>query len=353
MGEIFGAGMSHYPGFHAKPQFLGQQILGNIERSIKKGWAPESWRDKENWPQPLLQEWSDDEGLSAGIKHRAAHQDAVTIIKQRLDEFNPDFVLIWGDDQWENFHDDLVPPFAVYAWEELELGPIGSNRLGGGNAWDEPPEKELTHKGHPKAAKYLVEALMDEGFDIPYSYRPLHRPHLAHAFKNTLIYLDEDRRGFNYPVIPFHINCYGERFVLSRGVGGPVPDEAERDVKAPSPKRCFEMGQAVARVIKASPYRAAVIGSSSWSHGGLVRDHDYIYPDVNADRRLYEHLSKNDLTYFRDITTAELIKAGQVELPNWCAVIGAMYEAGHKANVLSYSETHLFNSSKAVALFSP
>ena len=353
MGEIFGAGMSHYPGFHAKPEFLGQQIIGNIERSIKRGWAPESWRNQANWPKALLEEWGEDEGRAAGIEHRAAHQSAVKKVRDAMDAFNPDFVLIWGDDQWENFTDDMVPPFALYAWDEVDLGAIGNNRLGGGNFWNEPAEKETKLKGEPKAAKYLANALMDEDFDIAYSYKPLHSTHIAHAFKNTLVYLDEDRRGFPYPVVPFHINCYGDRFVLSRGAGGPVPDDGERDVKAPSPKRCFEMGQAITRIIKASPYRAAVIGSSSWSHGGLVRAHDYIYPDVQADRRLYDHLKANDLTFFRDITTDELKEAGQVEVPNWCAVVGAMHEAGYKADVLAYTETHLFNSSKAVALFNP
>jgi hypothetical protein len=27
------------------------------------------------------------------------------------DEFNPDFCVIWGDDQFENYQQDCVPPF--------------------------------------------------------------------------------------------------------------------------------------------------------------------------------------------------------------------------------------------------
>ena len=113
------------------------------------------------------------------------------------------------------------------------------------------------------------------------------------------------------------------------------------------------MGQAVARAFSESPWRVALIGSSSWSHGGLTERHDYIHPDVEADHRLYEHLKDNDLRYFRDITTGELIQAGQVEVPNWCAVIGAAYELGQAAEVLSFSPSHIFNSSKCVTLFRP
>ena len=30
-------------------------------------------------------------------------------IRRELDAFKPDFVLIWGDDQYENFREDCVP----------------------------------------------------------------------------------------------------------------------------------------------------------------------------------------------------------------------------------------------------
>ena len=40
---------------------------------------------------------------------------------------------------------------------------------------------------------------------------------LAHAFTNTLLYLDWDRRGFPWPVIPFAINCYGSDLIHAQG----------------------------------------------------------------------------------------------------------------------------------------
>ena len=352
MGEILGVGMSHYPGFAAEPLTMSRQITGNIARSVERGWADPSWNEPSNWPVAVLEEYGEDQGISAAIRHRASHLDAVVKARDAIDEFNPDVVVIWGDDQWENYRDDIVPPFAVYGWDEVQ-NPHRRHRFGGTNAWNEPDDLVFTYHGDRPKAKYLVNSLMDQGFDIAYSYRPLHQDKLSHAFFNTLLYLDDDRRGWPYPLIPFHINCYGDRFVVSHGTGGPIPEGLEPDPKAPSPKRCFEMGQAVARAFKDSPWRVVLIGSSSWSHGGLTERHDYIYPDVEADRRLYEHLNENDLTYFRDITTAELIEAGQVEVPNWCAVVGAAYELGQPADVLSFSPSHIFNSSKCVALFRP
>ncbi len=41
-----------------------------------------------------------------------------------IDEFKPDFVVIWGDDQYENFKEDIVPPFSggVRRHEHSTLG---------------------------------------------------------------------------------------------------------------------------------------------------------------------------------------------------------------------------------------
>ena len=41
---------------------------------------------------------------------------------------------------------------------------------------------------------------------------------LAHAFLNTVLFLDYDRQGFPYPVIPFQVNCYGRRVIAQHGV---------------------------------------------------------------------------------------------------------------------------------------
>jgi hypothetical protein len=351
--------MSHYPGFTADPKMIGRQLTTNIDRAIQRAVnSPEvaaRWKDQKNWPAEVREEFGDDMGAAAGVKHRAQVQEAVMKVRDAIDSFNPDFVLIWGDDQWENFHDDMVSPFAVYIWEEMRVKPHfrGDVRYDSTNAWNEPREKEFVYKGHTQAARFIVDGLMDEGLPVAYSYRGLHHDTIAHAHVNTLLYLDDDRRGFPYPVVPVHINCYGDRFVLSHGRGGPIDPKAQRDPKAPSPKLCFEMGQKTARILRDSPWRVVVVGSSSWSHGGLTKQHDYIYPDVEADKRLYERLKASDLTYFRDVTTAELDKAGQLEVPNWCALAGAMYELKQKAEVLTFAPTYVFNSSKAVAIFPP
>ena len=120
----------------------------------------------------------------------------------------------------------------------------------------------------------LASRLIEEGFDTAYAYKPLHHP-LGHAFTNAILYLDYERKGFDYPFVPFAINCYGRKVLAQRG-GLPVFDreigEADFDPPAPSPRRLFDLGAATARILADSPYRVALIASSGWSHAFLTAE---------------------------------------------------------------------------------
>ncbi len=59
-----------------------------------------------------------------------------------LDEFAPDLVVIWGDDQYENFREDVIPPFCLLAYEEMAPKPWEYHRAA--NAWNEPQRQGLS-----------------------------------------------------------------------------------------------------------------------------------------------------------------------------------------------------------------
>ena len=105
------------------------------------------------------------------------------------------------------------------------------------------------------------------------------------------------------------------------------------------------------RIIQESPYRAVVIGSSSWSHASLTTKHHYMWPDVEADRRILEELQTGQQAKWRDRETQQLVDSGQHEFLNWICLAGAM--EGRKANVLAWAETYTINSCKCVAIFPP
>ena len=297
-------------------------------------------------------EYGEDEGIASSRIHRQRLVDGFRRQRAELDAFNPDFVVIWGDDQYENFKEDIIPPFCILAYDDIECRPM-SNRDGSprDNVWGEPAEKTFKYKGHP-GAKALVSGLIDQGIDMAYAYKPLHEQGgLGHAIINTLLYLDYDRKGFDYPVVPFLVNCYGSKVIRNRG--GAVEYGTEDDPPGPSPKRCMEVGAATVRALKDSPWRVALIASSSWSHAFLTRKNNLLYPDIESDRARFEELKDGDYDAWRRLSTAQIEEAGQQEMLNWMCLAGAMDELDRKPEILDYIETYVFNSQKCLALFKP
>jgi hypothetical protein len=255
---------------------------------------------------------------------------------------------MWGDDQYENFQDDVIPPFCVLAYDTLTFQPFKRLR-GRPNIWGEPTDKTFTSPGHPRAGRWLASRLLESGIDVAYAYRPLHGDGVAHAFANTLLYLDLDRQGFTYPILPITVNCYGRDVVRNQGGGSQVYDEP--DPPAPSPRRCFELGRATARALRESPWRVVLMASSSWSHAFLTEKNHFIYPDLEADRALLAQLRAGDYEAWRDVPLAQLEASGQHEVLNWFCLAGAMAELGHKMELLDWVETWIFNAPKCLAVF--
>jgi hypothetical protein len=40
-------------------------------------------------------------------------------VRAALDSFSPDFILVWGDDQYEDFREDGVAPRCVFALDAV------------------------------------------------------------------------------------------------------------------------------------------------------------------------------------------------------------------------------------------
>ena len=347
MGDIIGLGLSHGP--HGAHQ--DHTMANYVKRAMVSPKTPIELKDPRNWPAEMQLEWGDDEGRTAAHQHRTKLADGYRRVREALDEFNPDAVVIFGDDRYENFQEDIIPAFCVYIEDEYVTRPWGSMGRGGSlnpadNIFGEDAEFELRMPGAREAAKGLAVHLLGNGFDIAYAYKQLHKD-MSHAFGQTVSYLDYDRdKGWPYPLIPFHVNCYGSRF--TRGRSG-----EEFDPAGPTPQRCFDIGAATAEFFRDSPWKVAIIGSSSWSHGSLTAKHHFMWPDVVADRRRFAELKEGAYKAWRDIPTAEIEDSGQNELLNWICLAGAMDALGHKPTDLEFVESWLFNSSKTIGVFNP
>jgi hypothetical protein len=362
MAEILGVGVSHYPPLSGLDKDMANPHRG---RMADPG-VPAEFKDPARWPALMQQEWADP--TAAATRHREAMLVGLRRVKKALDEFNPDFVLIWGDDQYENFKEDVVPAFSVLAYEDMTILPWkqasessmfsaeATDEWGGGrpNVWGEKGSTSRLLKGHKAAARYLAEELLKADFDIAYAYKPLHHPGLAHAFLNAVLYVDYDRGGFPWPVVAMPINCYGRNVISYRGYVSRWNDRGRPpDPPSPSPRRCFDYGAEVARILRRSAWRVAVLASSSWSHAFLCDKTYRLQPDVDADRHLFDAMVNRDWTFWRNYKLEQVEESGQQEVLNWFALAGAMSVLDAELEWSDFVETRILNSTKVSAVFSP
>jgi len=351
MGEILGLGITHQPTLAAR-----EIRPASLRNTLRDPGLPERYRTPAGWPEAMRREWADDDGARAGAAHRDAIVAELRKARQALDEFAPDFLLVWGDDQYENFREDCVPPFSILAYDSVDVQPWKAHR--GENWWDEPKDKTFTITGHRAGAKYLATALLGDGVDVAYAYKPLHHP-LGHAFVNSVLYLDMDRKGFPYPVVPFSVNSYGRWLIGAHGApmtpsqAAKLASQTELDPPGPQPWRCFQVGGAIARALTASPWKVAVIASSSWSHSFLVEKNALMFPDVESDQRYYAALRDGDWATWRTTTITEAEDRGHHELLNWFCLAGAMAELRRKPDESVFLESWISNSNKVFAVFRP
>ena len=355
MAELLGLGLSHFGGY----MFSDEDMSARIKHRLEEGSLPESLMTPAGWPAHMRDEWGNDEGASFAARHREQYFSGLDRVRQALDAFKPDAVIIFGDDQYECFREDLIPAYCLFMGESFKSKPyLRARGLGGKtpNIWDDPFDLVNTIQGAPDVARFLINALLEEGFDPAYSYSLPHQEYLGHAFTNTLMFLDHQRKGWDYPVLPFAINAYGS--ALFKAKGGLVEKGAKAqdrmpDPSAPTPKRCFELGRSIARILEPSPWRVALVASASFSHAFLTEKNHGFYPDLDSDLSRFDELKSGNYLAWRDLPLSTLEDAGQHELVNWCPMIGAMEEVGQKPTYCEFMESFLMNSNKCVAVIPP
>ena len=353
MGDVIGLGMTHYP------LLLGpdETMAALLKSTLKDPDIPEAEKDPGNWSELAQQEWGDDGGTAAAARHRAELLGHLDRVRKELDEFRPDVVVVWGDDQYENFREEVIPSFCVLAYEDTEVDPFGViTKLGLPNAWGLPNSQSFTMRGAPDFGKRLATEVLDSGVDIAYSYMPRPGMNFPHAFANTQIFLDYDNVGkkFPYPIVPIAVNCYGEHVIARRGGiarFAEIHAGEDLDPPGPTPARCYELGRAVGRMARASDLRVALVASSSWSHAFLYDEGWHLRPDTPADRKLYEALVAGDDDPWVRLTSKEVVRSGQHEILNWHCLLGAARELGMELEWSELVETEIFNSNKAFAVF--
>ena len=225
-----------------------------------------------------------------------ACQKAIGVLGNLLRQANPDMVVVFGDDQHEQFHDDNMPTFAVYHGKSLPvIKHSGRNEA----AWKTAEEDgwAATAKEYRTAwelAEHLITALTSDEFDIARCNRLRQEVGVGHAF--SFLY----RRiwpSSTVPMLPVMLNTYYP------------PNQ-------PTPKRCYALGQAVRRAIESWDRDARVVVMAS---GGL----SHVVIDEELDQITIDAMLRKDRDRLYSLPRAKL-RGGTSEILNWVALAGAM-----------------------------
>ena len=91
------------------------------------------------------------------------------------------------------------------------------------------------------------------------------------------------------------------------------------------------------------------MASSSWSHSFLTEKNWQLWPDVPADRALYDALETGDYAKWHAYKTDQIEESGQREVLNWFCLLGAMEALGRKPDKAVFLENWAFVSPVVLA----
>jgi len=225
-----------------------------------------------------------------------ACQKAIKTLGDTLRKVNPDVVVVFGDDQHEQFQDDNMPTFAIYHGKSL---PVVTHTGRNSAAWKSAEERGWAttapeYEAGQSLADHLIRSLVDAEFDIARCNKLRPEIGVGHAF--SFLY----RRvlpGGMLPMVPVMVNTYYP------------PNQ-------PTPKRCYAFGQAVRQAVESwdSDKRVAIMASGGLSH---------VVIDEEIDQMTIDGLqSKKPETLWR--LPRERLWGGTSEILNWVALAGAV-----------------------------
>jgi gallate dioxygenase len=215
--------------------------------------------------------------------------------KEQLAAARPDVIVMFDTDHLNTFFLDNLPIFAV----GIDKSFTGPN--------DEPREMPIyTIPSAADLAAHIRTSAVEAGFDVGLAQQFS----VDHSIAVPLHFLTPE---MSVPVIPFFIS-------------GHVPP-------LPSARRCYALGQAVARAIESwpSPLRIAVMGSGSFSlevaGPRMAPGRTDGVPDPDWAWRVIKLIEEQQIEkLIGEATPYQLLKAGNVggELLDWIAMLGAI-----------------------------
>lgn len=224
-------------------------------------------------------------------------QAALARLREEVIGAKLDALVIVGDDQYELFHDQLMPAIGIYYGENIRNAK--RTELPAEEWYKRAQMRRLEESGdvhypcHRPLALHLIEQLTEREFDVAAIAGLRPEQYEGHAYSFVHRWMLKDHV---VPIVPIFVNTYNP----------PNP---------PTPKRCIRFGAALAELIASFPgdLRVGVFGSGGLSHFRVEED---------LDRAVLDAVAHNDLDALGNLDSKRLL-AGSSEIRNWIIVASA------------------------------
>jgi hypothetical protein len=255
------------------------QLVGVLNTSH----GPFTTRPPEEWEAVrATRSYRDDvpvETLAEATEKAERAAKGLSILKSLFYELKPDVVVVFGDDQFENFDFNNYPTISVFAGEEFS-GPDDNSR---GN-----PEGYRKVKSNPALGAAILNGLLKRNFDPGFMLGDSNPAKgMCHAIMRPLEFFD----AYDFQIVPVLINGY-------------YPPQA-------TAVRAYQVGKAVREIIDEYPedLRVVIIGSGGmWHTPG--RPNSYL--DETFDKELLEYLAKGDIKGMAEHFDAYVVPEGDL-----------------------------------------
>ncbi|HUZ77206.1 MAG TPA: hypothetical protein VMV93_06445 [Chloroflexota bacterium] len=275
---VLGIGTSHTPQISAPWAEWGnlgktQEVSPAVPEDLEEQLKPQVWE-----------------------RRHASVQAAIKLLGDKIRDAKLDAMVIFGDDQHEQFHDENMPALAIYHGEKVEVHPRQGrpNNPNFPSLRFEPTKPE--YENDADLANHLIGALTDREFEVTRCNELRAERGIGHAFSFLYQRLWAE---CDIPIVPVMVNTYYP------------PNQ-------PTPKRCYSLGQAVRDSVAGwgGDQRIGIMASGGLSH---------IVIDEPLDHQVIAGLQHKDKEALWALPRDKM-RGGTSEILNWVAAAGALEE---------------------------
>jgi aromatic ring-opening dioxygenase LigB subunit len=228
--------------------------------------------------------------LAQQQKLRKDAETAFAVLRADLNKAAPDVLIVVANDQFVNFFWNNIPTFFLAVGDEVK-GQFARHKF--------------HYRNHKELAREIVRSGMNTGIDFSFG----EHIELQHTQMVPLYFL---LREPDIPILPMFVNTWID--------------------PAPTPRRCYQVGELIRDVANRSSERIAVLATGGLSHyPGSPRIGEI---DTQFDHKLLEVMRAGKGRSLAECSVEELLEAGDTEFLNWMVVLGAVGDA--KASYTSY-----------------